>query len=155
MQKPRVALLFLFAKIPFWIGVYDENSMLIDSINIQEGKASDVLPLQIEKLLEIYEPVKLMYANGPGNQMSIKICYVSLKALSIANAIPLVAANSFEFNSSGPIELTNNRFFCFENDKIILKFIEDISESPLVLPSVLEQGRFSDASVPLYVLPPA
>ena len=155
LQKPRVTLLFLFVKAPFWIGAYDEKGLLIESISIVEGKASDILPSKLDLLLQKYEPTRLIYANGPGNQMSIKISFVCLKTLSIARNIPLEAANSFEFNASGLIELANKRFFCFENDKITLKYIEDGEDSPIELPCSVDGIRFSDTVQPLYVLPPA
>jgi hypothetical protein len=154
LPTPNVTFLFLFVKPPFHVGIYDKSGSLTEMITTEEGKASDVLPVLISSLLDKYEPIELIYANGPGNNMSIKICYVCLRSLSIVKNIPLKSASSFEFNNHGLIELTNKRFFCFENDKISLIHLEYSSESEIFLPKTLENIVFSAVAEPFYLLPP-
>gem|GEM_PF-3392758 len=155
MQKPRASFLFLVAKPPFSIGIYDEANELIEAVALEDGKASDLLPLRIRELLTKYEPLSLFYTNGPGNQMSIKICYVCLKSVCIVKDIPLYGVSSFEFNDFGLIELANKRFFCFENDKIVLKYIENANEDKLRLPLSTRHIEVAKSSEPVYILPPA
>jgi hypothetical protein len=154
LQKPKIKILLLSAKAPFLVGIYSETNELLEQKVLQEIKASDALPTLIEELLDLYEPVALFYANGPGNQMSIKISFVCLKTLSIVKNIPLRASSSFAFNDFTPIELTNKRFFCFENGNITVRHIEGLQEASFVLSSRLDESIFCAEHEPVYVLPP-
>jgi hypothetical protein len=155
LQKQKIKLLLLSAKSPFLVGIYDEANELLEQRTLHDAKASDVLPVLIEELLGLYEPTALFYANGPGNQMSIKISFVCLKTLSIVKNIPLKASSSFSFNGFTPIELTNKRFFCFENGNIIVSHIEGLQEALFVLPTKLDETVFGSDHEPVYILPPA
>lgn len=156
MQKRNAIFLFLTVKSPFTIAVYDSaKHILIEKITCEDAKASDVLPSMIGSLLEKYEPILLLYSNGPGNQMSIKISYVCLKTVSIAKNIALKAASSFAFNGYKPIELINKRFFCFENDNIAIKYLPHESDYEMRVPEFIDCDKFSSECEPIYIMPPA
>ena len=154
LPNPSVSILFLTIKPPYLVGIYSMDGDLIDSICF-DGKTSDTLPLVIKELLSKYNPTMLVYANGPGNQMAIKVTYVCLKTLCIAKNIPLKAVSSFEFNEYKPIELVNKRFFCFENDNITLEYLPNAVDGELRLPVSINSIPLSDICEPIYIMPPA
>lgn len=71
--------------------------------------------------MQKYDFTDLIYANGPGSYMGIKISYVSLKTLSIIKNIPLFAISAFELNNYGPISANKNFCFVYKQDQIILE----------------------------------
>lgn len=62
------------------IGIYQDDKLI--KTYKSEEKASD-LPKILDELLKEYDFTSLIYANGPGSYMGIKISYVSLSTLSI------------------------------------------------------------------------
>ncbi|HEX5670995.1 MAG TPA: hypothetical protein VFX66_05610, partial [Sulfuricurvum sp.] len=87
---------------PVYVGIYDEQGQLIESIK-DDGLGSDVLPLIFEDVLNRYRLKHLIYANGPGSFMGIKVAYLFLKTLSIVQNIPLFSIDGFFFNENHPI----------------------------------------------------
>ena len=59
---------------PLQIGIY-KNSKLVETIS-KEGKTSDILPLLFQEILKQYTIGKMVYANGPGSFMAIKVGYI-------------------------------------------------------------------------------
>ncbi|WP_411265929.1 glycoprotease, partial [Campylobacter coli] len=72
-------------------------------------------------LLKEFSFDELIYANGPGSYMGIKISYVSLRTLSIVKNIPLFAISAFELNNNQPIAAHKNMCFVKKEDEIILE----------------------------------
>lgn len=101
------------------IGVYHENK-LINTLDSSE-KTSDVLPLLFEELLKKYEIETIVYTNGPGSFMAIKISYVFFKTLSITKNIKLLSADGFYFNNNAPIKSIGKLYFLKEDEGIITK----------------------------------
>jgi tRNA A37 threonylcarbamoyladenosine modification protein TsaB len=60
---------------PVHIGIYDEQGVLIEAIE-NGGLGSDVLPLIFDDVLKRYRLRHLLYANGPGSFMGIKVTYL-------------------------------------------------------------------------------
>ena len=84
---------------PVYVGIYDEQGALVESIK-HDGLGSDVLPLIFADMLNRYRFKRLIYANGPGSFMGIKVAYLFLKTLSIVRNIPLLAVDGFFFNEN-------------------------------------------------------
>ncbi|KAA6226275.1 MULTISPECIES: tRNA threonylcarbamoyladenosine biosynthesis protein TsaB [unclassified Campylobacter] len=129
------------------LGIY-QNDTLIKSYESDE-KASEWLPCILEKLLKKYEFSSLIYANGPGSYMGIKISYVCLKTLSIVKNIPLLAVNAFELNNFGPICANKNLCFVYKDKEIIL---EKNTPSKFFLPKNLKELNQDNDNLPLYFL---
>ena len=129
------------------LGIY-EDERLIKSI-ISDEKASEFLPKILQNLLLEYEFNELIYANGPGSFMGIKISYVILKTLSIVKEIPLFAVSAFELNGFTPISANKNLCFVLKNEKINL---EKSLAGEFFLPKNLQELNLKNDNLPFYFL---
>lgn len=92
---------------------------------------------------------ELIYANGPGSFMGIKLAYVFLRTIGIVLDLPLFSISGFDVNDSGKIKA--NKMFCFkkdENGNIIM--VKDEAGS-FFLPKILPNK--SEDNLPFYFLP--
>ncbi len=144
----KVDVLLITLASPIQIGIY-ENSQLIRVIE-SEQKSSDVLPVLFRDILKEYEVQKLLYANGPGSFMAIKIAYIFLKSLSILKNIPLLAADAFYFNENQPIKAIGKLHFVKIASEIKTQKLETVQELHFTLPDVLDYNEFSTTATPLY-----
>ena len=144
----KVDVLLITLASPIQIGIY-ENSQLIRVIE-SEQKSSDVLPVLFRDILKEYEVQKLLYANGPGSFMAIKIAYIFLKSLSILKNIPLLAADAFYFNENQPIKAIGKLHFVKIASEIKTQKLETVQELHFTLPNVLDYNEFSTTATPLY-----
>lgn len=129
------------------LGIY-QNDELVKDLTSDE-KASEFIPKILKNLLKKYDFNELIYANGPGSYMGIKISYVSLSTLSIVKSIPLFAVNAFEFNDYKPICANKNLCFVYKEGKIIL---EKNSPLPFFLPKNLKKLNRNNDNLPFYFL---
>lgn len=148
-----ISLLWLNISEPFRVGVYKDYE-LIDQFQ-KNGKASDAIPTLLDIVLKRYNPDELLYTNGPGNNISLKVAFVSLRALSIAKKIPLHGISPFLFNGGAPIKAFGNSYFALTNGKIELKvFKQPPPSGECILPKRLPmQNKWLD-SEPLFLLSP-
>jgi len=144
----NVDVLLIALTSPIQIGIY-ENNQLIETIKSQE-KSSDVLPLLYKEILEKYHVEKLLYANGPGSFMAIKVAYIFLKSLSILKKIPLYATDAFSFNENRPIKAIGKLYFVKLSLKISTQKLQTVQDMEFKLPSLLEMKEFSSNTAPLY-----
>ncbi|WP_079754719.1 glycoprotease [Campylobacter coli] len=132
---------------PLMIGVYQDDK-LVKSIESEE-KASEFVPKILKILLKEFSFDELIYANGPGSYMGIKISYVSLRTLSIVKNIPLFAISAFELNNNQPIAAHKNMCFVKKEDEIIL---EENTAGEFFLPPNLSKLNKKDDNLPFYFL---
>ncbi len=134
---------------PILVGIYDAQGKLIEKIE-QEGMGSDLLPAIFEPLLEKYTFNRLIYANGPGSFMGIKVTYLFLKTLSIVKNIPLFALDAFTFNENHPIKAVGKLYFVKNSNTISLQPLETPIIRAYRLPDVLSVNNFNADSAPYY-----
>lgn len=146
----HVDILLIALSSPILVGVY-ENNQLIETIQTEE-KSSDVLPLLFDGLLKKYTIEKLLYANGPGSFMAIKVAYIFLKSLSILKKIPLYATDAFIFNKNNPIKAIGKLYFVKISSEIKTQKLEQALEASFSLPDVLLYSEFSKNATPLYMI---
>ena len=132
---------------PILLGLY-ENDTLQKRFESGE-KASEFLPVILEQILREFTLSRLIYANGPGSYMGIKISYISLKTLSIVRGLPLLAVSAFELNGNEPIRANNNLCFVRQGADIVLRQCE---AGEFFLPHNLNGLNFSENNEPFYVL---
>ncbi|EAI0682324.1 tRNA threonylcarbamoyladenosine biosynthesis protein TsaB [Campylobacter coli] len=132
---------------PLMIGIYQDDK-LVKSIESEE-KASEFAPKILKILLKEFSFDELIYANGPGSYMGIKISYVSLRTLSIVKNIPLFAISAFELNNNQPIAAHKNMCFVKKEDEIIL---EENTAGEFFLPPNLSKLNKKDDNLPFYFL---
>ncbi|MGH2267705.1 tRNA threonylcarbamoyladenosine biosynthesis protein TsaB [Campylobacter taeniopygiae] len=133
---------------PLMLGIY-QNNFLVKSITSDE-KASEFIPKILQELLQDFTFDELIYANGPGSFMGIKISYVSLRTLSIVKNIPLFAISAFELNNNQPISAHKEMCFVKKEDQIVL---EKTVSGEFILPSNLSKLNKKDDNLPFYFLP--
>ncbi|QOP43134.1 hypothetical protein FJR45_03890 [Sulfurimonas sediminis] len=146
----KVDVLCIALGSPILIGIYAENK-LVETIQSHE-KSSDILPLIYQEIFEKYEVKKLLYANGPGSFMSIKVAYIFLKSLSILKKIPLFATDAFYFNKNQPIKAIGKLYFVKIDQEIKTQKIETAPQADFILPDVLDYKEFSTNTTPLYMI---
>jgi len=144
----NVTVLAITLTSPIKIGIYEENR-LIESIESTE-KSSDVLPLLYQDIFKKYHVQKLLYANGPGSFMAIKVAYIFLKSLSILKKIPLFATDAFYFNENQPIKAIGKLHFVKVASEIKTQKFESAQEVNFRLPELLDFNEFSTNATPLY-----
>lgn len=135
---------------PLLFGVYDENSMLIKTISSNEK--SDVALIKIiDEILNSgeYNLQKIIYANGPGSFMGIKVAYMVLKTVSMVRDCEFYAVSGFDLNENSPIRANKILSFVLENGKIELKKIQ---AGEFVLPQNLKKLTLSLDTLPNYVI---
>jgi tRNA A37 threonylcarbamoyladenosine modification protein TsaB len=144
----KVDVLLIALSSPIQIGIY-ENNHLVKKI-LSEEKSSEILPILYKEIFDSYEVEKLLYANGPGSFMAIKVAYIFLKSLSIMKNIPLFATDAFYFNKNEPIKAIGKLYFVKIASEIKTQKLEKVPEVNFILPDVLDYKEFSTQTLPLY-----
>jgi len=133
---------------PILVGIYKDNK-LVEKI-VSDKMTSDFLPAFFDEILKEYKVNKVIYSNGPGSYMSIKLTYIFLKTLEMTKNITILAKDGFYFNQNSPIKAIGNRYFIKENDTITIKKAENFGK--FELPQKLEISDFSSDIQPIYIL---
>ena len=103
----------------------------------------------LDEILAEFRLTKLVYANGPGSYMGIKISYISLKTLSVVQNLPLFAVSAFELNGYAPIRANNALCFVYEKGEISL---QKAVAGEFVLPANLSALNLQENNAPFYFL---
>ena len=133
---------------PLKIGLYKDGK-LFEVVESNE-MTSDFLPKFFNKILKTYEVKNIIYSNGPGSYMAIKLTYIFLKTLQITKNINILSQDGFYFNKNLPIKAIGNRYFIKENDTITIKSSDVVGK--FELPEVLNYSDFSKDIEPIYIL---
>ena len=133
---------------PIIIGVYKDKE-LIETIT-SEARSSEVLPELFKSLLAKYEIQHIIYANGPGSFMAIKVSYIFLRTLCIVKNISLLATDAFYFNNNTPIKAVGKLYFVKNRDAIETETLKEAPVMEFTLPQQLILEDFSSESAPFY-----
>jgi tRNA A37 threonylcarbamoyladenosine modification protein TsaB len=149
----KISVLVISIANPILVGVY-EDEHLSQTIQL-EGKTSDILPTIFDELLKKYTINEILYVNGPGSYMAIKIAYIFLKTISQTLNIDFQATIGFHFNSNSPIKALGKKYFHNnENNEIELKTItKETLLSDFKLPDKIDYSLFTSDTLPIYGLP--
>lgn len=134
---------------PIYIGIYDDSNSLVET-TISNEKSSEVLATIFEDLLLKYELGSIVYANGPGSFMAIKVSYIFLKTLSIVKNIPFFATDAFYFNKNRPIKAVGKLYFVKTLNTIITQPIDNVEPSVFELPKNINFDDFTTETLPFY-----
>ena len=132
---------------PIQLGLYKDDTLV--KCYESDEKASEFLPVILEQILAEFSLKRLIYANGPGSFMGIKISFVSLKTLSIVLNLPLFAVSAFELNDYAPIRANNA--LCFVDDKGQIALQKAVA-GEFALPKTLKGLNLSSDNAPFYFL---
>ena len=133
---------------PILIGVY-KDSELVETIKSEE-RSSEVLPELFKTLLDRYEIRNIIYANGPGSFMAIKVSFIFLRTLCIVKNISLLATDAFYFNNNTPIKAVGKLYFVKNRDAIETETLTVAPIMEFTLPQQLILEDFSKETAPFY-----
>ncbi|MEA3523107.1 MAG: hypothetical protein U9R50_09020 [Campylobacterota bacterium] len=133
---------------PLLIGIYKEGT-LIESIESHEH-TSEALPSLFEDILKRYKIQTIIYANGPGSFMAIKVAYIFLKTLCIINNYTLRATDAFFFNKNTPIKAIGKLCFVKTSQHIETQTFENVPPNRFVLPKYINTNEFDHDTLPYY-----
>jgi len=144
-------ILIISISSPLLIGVY-KDELLIEKIESNQ-KTSEVLLKILMELSIKYNYSHVLYTNGPGSYMSIKLTYITLRSLEILKGITFTGCNAFDLNANKPIKAMGKLYFIKENNTIITKKFDEAVEQRFELPSMLSEVTVLNDNKPLYILP--
>lgn len=149
----KTTLFIISIANPILIGIYKDG--ILDETIAKDGKTSDVLPNIVDQILEKTTIDEIIYVNGPGSYMSIKIAYIFLKTLSITLDIPFLAISGFDLNGKSPIKALGQKYFFLNNDnEIKMRFLEDDETvKSFSLPQKIDYSLCLADTLPNYQLP--
>ncbi|MDA3947500.1 MAG: hypothetical protein PF439_12545 [Helicobacteraceae bacterium] len=133
---------------PLIIGVYKDKE-LIETIKSEE-RSSEILPVLFKELLGKYNIEHIVYANGPGSFMAIKVSFIFLRTLCIVKNISLLATDAFYFNNNAPIKAVGKLYFVKNRDTIETETLSDTPLMAINLPTQLILEDFSNETAPFY-----
>ena len=144
-------ILIISISSPLLIGVY-KNDLLIEKIESNK-KTSEVLLELLSDLAQKYNYSNVVYTNGPGSYMAIKLTYITLRSLEILKNISFEGCNAFDLNGEKPIKAMGKLYFIKEKETIITKKFDEAVEQRFELPSMLSEVTILNDNRPLYILP--
>ena len=138
---------------PILIGIY-ENNILINTLSV-EGKTSEALPEIFVDILKKYTINNIIYVNGPGSYMAIKVAYIFLKTICITKNINFLCTSGFEVNENSPIKALGKKYFVQDNKgEISMRVLEENETlNNFKLPKELNINNYSKETLPNYQLP--
>ncbi len=148
MNKKEVKIIVVALSTPILIGIY-ENDVLIDEIVSQE-RSSEILPSLFSELLEKYQINTIVYANGPGSFMSIKVSYIFLKSLCMINNFTFLSTDAFYFNENSPIKAVGKLYFVKTLTSIETVRYDEPQSHPFKLPQKFLLQDFNTDTLPFY-----
>jgi hypothetical protein len=149
---PKIKIVVISITSPIQIGLYKEN-ILFETIFLK-GQSSDQLPSLFKTFLFKYIIEDIVYTNGPGSFMAIKLGYLFFKTLEITQNIKLWAVDGFYFNKNAPIKALGKLVFIKKDDKIEISNTTNLDKDTIFsLPSKWIEKDFNSNTEPLYILP--
>ena len=136
---------------PFQIGVYVDDTLL-ETIE-GRGYVSDSLVDEVVSIIDNQKVDEIIYVNGPGSQMGIKLAYIALKSIEMIRGIPLRACSGFELNQNRPLKVMGKLYFIKEKETIITKKLENEVDMEFKLVENLKDLHLQQSNLPDYRLP--
>jgi tRNA A37 threonylcarbamoyladenosine modification protein TsaB len=136
---------------PVQIAIYKDGK-LFKSFE-KEGFVSDFLIDLLEEITKEYKLNEIIYVNGPGSYMGVKLTFVALKTLEIVKDIPFFGTLGFELNGNKPIKAMGKLYFIKEKENIITKKIDEVIKESFFVPVSWNQIKKTKTNEPLYHIP--
>ena len=133
---------------PIEVGIY--RDLQLEKVFSSNERSSEALAILFKEIFQLYTIDRLVYTNGPGSFMAIKVSYIFLKTLSIIKSIPLFATDAFYFNDNAPIKAVAKLYFVKNRDVIETMKFDKPLETTYTLPKVLNFEKFSTDAAPFY-----
>ncbi len=148
---PKYEIVIVSISSPLLIGVY-RDGILVEEI-VREEKTSEILLKLLMDIYSKYNYEHIIYTNGPGSYMAIKLTYITLRSLEILKDIKFSGCDAFSLNNETPIKAMGKLYFIKERGKIVTKIFNEILKHEFKLPKELSMITLLDSNLPLYVIP--
>ncbi len=119
----------------------------------RRGYVSDILIDELHSSIVRHGIEAVIYVNGPGSFMSVKLTYVALETLRIVKAIPFFGCSAFCLNGGRPLKAMGNLYFIKEKETIITQKLNEKIEQVFRFPSVLDDIELKESNQPEYIIP--
>ncbi len=137
---------------PLQLGLYDGEGHRIRSWE-EEGYVSDRLVETLNRLLDEERIERILYANGPGSYMGIKLAYITLRTLEMSRGIPFAAVSAFSLNGGQPLKAMGKLYFVKEKETIITRKYEERIPQSFGMPECLDSLEIQEERTPDYRIP--
>ncbi len=151
VSPSKYEVLIIAIASPLLLGIYRDGE-LVEKIESKE-KTSEILLKRLSELSKKYNYSRLIYTNGPGSYMAIKLTYIMLRSLEILEGIAFDGCDAFDLNKQNPIKAVGKLYFIKENNTIITKKFDEVVEQRFELPSMLSEVTILNDNKPMYILP--
>ena len=148
---PDFTVLIDSISVPLQVGIYNAECC-IDRYEI-DGQTSAVLLQQMEKIFEQYSVSRIIYVNGPGSYMAIKLTYIMLQTIKLIRGIEFDGCSAFELNGGNPVRAMGSLYFIKEKETIITKKFDEKVKQEFWLPDNLSAIVLDTDNKPQYILP--
>ncbi len=148
---PKYEIVIVSISSPLLIGVY-RDGVLIEEIEKDE-KTSEILLKVLMDIRSRYDYEHIIYTNGPGSYMAIKLTYITLRSLEILKDIKFSSCDAFSLNNQNPIKAMGKLYFIKDKGKIVTKVFDEVLKQEFKLPKELSEITLLDSNLPLYIIP--
>jgi len=148
---PEVTLLINPIAVPIQLGMYREEKRM--EIRLLEGQCSEVLLPELEKIMGSYRIKRVLYVNGPGSYMAIKLTYIMLKTLEMLRGVHFDGFSAFALNGGKPIKAMGSLYFTKEKETIMTQKFDHKVKQEFWLPDYLSALSLDEENRPHYILP--
>jgi hypothetical protein len=136
---------------PVQIGLYQDDRRIRSCVI--EGQVSQTLLPKLMALMEEVSIEQIIYVNGPGSYMGIKLTYLMLRTLQIVRGISIGACSAFALNGGRPVRAMGRLYFVKEKETIITQKFDEPVPQAFGLPESLAAVPLEADIDPFYQLP--
>jgi tRNA A37 threonylcarbamoyladenosine modification protein TsaB len=148
----NVTVLLISAAKPCFFALYDENGEMIEQESCDKPLTESLYVL-MSAAERRYSIKRVLYVNGPGSFMGLKLGFVFMRTFALAREIDFAACDSFAITGGAPVFSHKNRWFVKNGSSIELIRFENPPENRLIPPKKLNMANFSGDTTPCYLLP--
>ena len=134
------------------MGIYSEAGTLLEAREIG-GYVSESLVETLDRILSHKTVEQILYVNGPGSYMGIKLTYITLRTLETARGIPFAAVSAFSLNGGKPLKAMGKLYFVKEKETIITRKFDEKIPQEFQMPESLNDLEILQDREPDYRLP--
>jgi tRNA A37 threonylcarbamoyladenosine modification protein TsaB len=115
-----------------------------------EGYVSETLLSKLYEIERSYPLKEIIYVNGPGSYMGIKLTFIILETLKIIKGVEFFGTLGFELNGNRPIKAMGKLYFVKEGEKILTKKFDEMVEQNFTLKERWGSISISETDRPFY-----
>ena len=151
-EKKALTLLINPIASPLQFALYDPEGILAESWEVG-GYVSEHLIGELDRILSGQEIGRILYVNGPGSYMGIKLTYITLRTLELLRGIPFEGVSAFSLNGNRPLKAMGKLYFVKEKETIITRKFDETIPQEFRIPEHLSAIEVAKERGPDYRIP--